>query len=44
MDDAVKILHYMTERTKAKVLAELVTSEPKLAAVLCEKLKQVVEK
>jgi len=44
MDDAVKILHYMTERTKAKVLAELVTSEPNLAAVLCEKLKQVVEK
>ena len=44
MDDAVKILHYMTERTKAKVLAELVTSEPKLAALLCEKLKQVVEK
>ena len=43
MDDAVKILHYMTERTKAKVLAELVTSEPKLAAALCEKLKQVVE-
>lgn len=43
MDDAVKILHYMTERTKAKVLAELVTSEPKLAADLCEKLKQVVE-
>lgn len=43
-DDAVKILHYMTERTKAQVLAELVTSEPKLAASLCEKLKQVVEK
>lgn len=44
MDDAVKILHYMTERTKAKVLAELVTSEPTLAALLCEKLKQIVEK
>jgi flagellar motility protein MotE (MotC chaperone) len=44
MDDAVKILYYMTERTKAKVLAELVSSEPGLAAVLCEKLKQVVEK
>lgn len=43
MDDAVKILHYMTERTKAKVLAELVILEPKLAAALCEKLKQVVE-
>ena len=42
-DDAVKILHYMTERTKAKLLAELVTTEPKLAAVLCQRLKQVVE-
>jgi hypothetical protein len=44
MDDAVKILHYMTERTKAKLLEELVSSEPKLAAVLCQKLKQIVEK
>lgn len=43
MDDAVKILHYMTERTKAKVLAELVNSEPQLAAVLCGKLKQIAE-
>ena len=43
-DDTVKILHYMTERTKAKLLAELVTSEPKLAAVLCQRLKQIVEK
>jgi len=42
-EDAVKILHYMTERTKAKLLAELVASEPKLAAVLCQKLKQIVE-
>jgi len=44
LDDAVKILHYMTERTKAKLLAELVTSEPKLAALLCQRLKQVVER
>ena len=42
-DDAVKILHYMTERTKAKVLAELVTSEPKLAALICHRLKQIAE-
>jgi len=41
LDDAVKILHYMTERTKAKVLAELVTSEPKLTSLLCQRLKQV---
>ena len=43
MDDAVKILHYMTERTQAKLLAELSTSEPQLAAVLCGKLKQIAE-
>lgn len=43
MNDAVKILYYMTERTKAKLLAELVTSEPELAAVLCQKLKTITE-
>jgi hypothetical protein len=43
LDDAVKILHYMTERTKAKLLGELVTSEPQLAALLCQKLKQIIE-
>jgi len=43
LDDAVKILHYMTERTKAKLLADLVTSEPSLAALLCQKLKQIIE-
>ena len=42
-DDAVKILHYMSERTKAKLLAELVDSQPKLAATLCERLKQITE-
>jgi chromosome segregation ATPase len=43
-DDAVKILHFMQERTKAKVLAELAATEPALAAALCQRLKQVVEK
>ena len=43
LHDAVKILHYMQERTKAKVLAELVTSEPQLASLLCQRLKQVSE-
>ena len=42
-DDAVKILYYMTERTKAKLLAELANSEPALAAGLCQRLKQIVE-
>ncbi len=42
-NDALKILHYMTERTKAKVLADLVTSEPQLASLLCQRLKQISE-
>jgi chromosome segregation ATPase len=43
-DDAVKILHFMQERTKAKVLGELAGTEPALAATLSQRLKQVVEK
>jgi flagellar motility protein MotE (MotC chaperone) len=43
-DDAVKILHFMQERTKAKVLAEMAATEPALAAALCQRLKQVTEK
>lgn len=42
-NDALKILHYMTERPKAKVLAELATSEPQLASLLCQRLKQISE-
>jgi len=42
-DDAVKILYFMTERTKAKLLAELAISEPQLAATLSQRLKQIVE-
>ncbi len=42
-DDAVKILHYMTERAKAKLLAGLVDSNPELAAYFCKRLKQIVE-
>jgi flagellar motility protein MotE (MotC chaperone) len=44
IDDAVKILRYMTERTKAKVLAEIAGTEPKLAAILSQRLKQIYEK
>jgi hypothetical protein len=43
MDDAVKILYYMTERTKAKLLAGLVGIEPELTAVLVQQLKRIVE-
>jgi len=43
LEDVVKILHYMEDRTKANLLAELSTAEPKLAALLCQKLKKIVE-
>jgi len=42
-DDAVKILNYMTERTAAKMLGEIGTADPNLAADLCEKLKAIKE-
>lgn len=43
-DDAVKILYYMTDRTRAKLLAQLATSEPKLAAYFCQRLKEIVQR
>jgi len=43
-DDAVKILRFMQERTKAKVLSEMAATEPALAAALSLRLKQVTEK
>jgi hypothetical protein len=39
----VKILFYMNERSKGKLLSEIVSTEPKLAALLCQRLKKVVE-
>ena len=40
-DDAVKILFYMSERTKAKVLASV---DPAISAYFFQKLKQIIEK
>ncbi|MHC4757256.1 MAG: hypothetical protein ACYTE8_01230 [Planctomycetota bacterium] len=42
-EDVVKILHYMEDRNKANLLAELSNSEPQMAALLCQKLKKIVE-
>ncbi|MCK4887412.1 MAG: hypothetical protein KAS96_08495 [Planctomycetes bacterium] len=42
IDDAVKILYYMTERTKAKVLAEMTKTQPEITALFCKKLKKIV--
>jgi len=43
-NDAVKILYYMSERTKAKVLASIAETEPTISAYFCQKLKQIIEK
>ena len=42
-DDAVKILNYMTERTAAKMLGEIGTADPNLAAELCDRLQRIKE-
>jgi len=42
-DDAVKILHYMSERTKAKVLASIAETDPAISAYFCKQLKQIAE-
>ena len=43
-DDAVKILHYMTDRTKAKVLASIAETKPDISAFFSQQLKQIIEK
>ncbi len=40
-DDAVKILYYMAERTKAKVLAAIAETEPAVSANFCQRLKKI---
>ena len=42
-DDAVKILHYMTDRTSAKLLGEIGKNQATLAAAICDKLKRIEE-
>jgi pentatricopeptide repeat protein len=43
VDDAVQILNYMQERNAAKVLGEIVNKDPKVATLLCERLKKLRE-
>jgi len=43
-NDAIKILHYMGDRTKAEVLAAIAEAEPAVSAFFCNKLKQIVVK
>jgi hypothetical protein len=43
-NDAIKILYYMGDRTKAEVLAAIAEAEPAVSAFFCNKLKQIVVK
>jgi hypothetical protein len=43
-NDAIKILHFMGDRTKAEVLAAIAEAEPAISAFFCNKLKQIVVK
>lgn len=40
-DDAIKILYYMSERTKAKVLAAIAETEPAVSANFSQRLKKI---
>jgi flagellar motility protein MotE (MotC chaperone) len=44
IEDAVKILYFMTDKKRGAVLTSLMQAEPDLAGVLAMKLKQIVEK
>ena len=43
LEDAVKIIHLMSERTAAKLLGEISTTKPDLASLLSTELKRVKE-
>lgn len=43
LDDAAKIVFFMSERKSAKVLAEITNKEPTIARVLCSKIKSIKE-
>ena len=43
LDEAVKIVYYMTERTSANLLGEISKAEPGLAAMISDKLKRIEE-
>lgn len=43
LDDAAKIVYYMSERTSGKLLGEIGNTQPELAVVLCSQLKRMRE-
>jgi flagellar motility protein MotE (MotC chaperone) len=44
IEDAVKILYFMTDKKRGAVLTSMMQTEPDLAGALAMKLKQIVEK
>ena len=43
LNDAAKIVYYMSERTSGKLLGEIGNTQPELAVVLCSQLKRMRE-
>ncbi|MFC1677642.1 hypothetical protein ACFL3G_11355 [Planctomycetota bacterium] len=43
-NDAIKILYYMSEKKKAKVLSVIAEKEPAISAYFCRKLKTIIER
>lgn len=43
ISDAIKILYFMSDRKRAKLLEKLSENEPELAAVFCNRLKFITE-
>ncbi|MHC4721752.1 MAG: hypothetical protein ACYS6I_03480 [Planctomycetota bacterium] len=43
LNDAAKIVYYMSERTSGKLLGEIGNTQPELAVVLCSQLKRLKE-
>ncbi|MCE5187425.1 MAG: hypothetical protein LLF76_14995 [Planctomycetaceae bacterium] len=43
LQDSVKILYYMSDRSAGKLLAEIATVKPELATVICSHLKRIKE-
>jgi flagellar motility protein MotE (MotC chaperone) len=43
LNDAAKIVYYMSDRTSGKLLGEIGNTKPQLAGVLCDQLKRIKE-
>jgi len=43
LDDAAKIIYYMSERTSGKLLGEIGNTKPEFAVILCNQLKRMSE-